>query len=70
MEELLNKLACLLVLAGALNWGAIAVANVNLVDKATSMVTSDNATANRVVYALVGLAAVLVVVRKLRGKCL
>jgi len=65
MDGLLHKLACLLVLAGALNWGTIAVANVNLVDKTTSLVTSDNATANRVVYALVGLAAVLLVVKKL-----
>ena len=65
MDGLLHKLACLLVLAGALNWGTIAVANVNLVDKATSLVTPNNATANRVVYALVGLAAVLLVVKKL-----
>ena len=65
MDGLLHKLACLLVLAGALNWGTIAVANVNLVDKATSLVTSDNATANRAVYALVGLAAVLLIVKRL-----
>jgi uncharacterized membrane protein YuzA (DUF378 family) len=68
MQELVHKLACLLVLAGALNWGAIAVANVNLVDKATSMVSADNATLNRVVYALVGLAAVIVIVGKLTKK--
>ena len=65
MDGLLHKLACLLVLAGALNWGTIAVANVNLVDKATSIVTSNNATINRAVYALVGLAAVLLIVKKL-----
>lgn len=65
MDGLLYKLACLLVLAGALNWGSIAVSNVNLVDKATSLVTADNATVNRAVYALVGLAAVLLIVKKL-----
>ena len=65
MDGLLHKLACLLVLAGALNWGTIAAANVNLVDKATSLVTADNAMVNRVVYALVGLAAVLLIVKKL-----
>ncbi len=62
---MLYKLACLLLIVGGLNWGAIAVAQVNLVDKATAMVQQDNAKINRVIYALVGLAAVFVAYKKL-----
>ena len=62
---MLYKLACLLLIVGGLNWGVIAVAKMNLVDKATAMVHKDNAQINRVIYALVGLAAVLVAYKKL-----
>jgi uncharacterized membrane protein YuzA (DUF378 family) len=63
--DMLYKLACLLLIVGGLNWGAIAVAKMDLVDKATAMVHKDNAQINRAIYALVGLAAVLVAYKKL-----
>lgn len=63
--DILYKLACLLLIVGGLNWGAIAVAKMDLVDKATAMVHKDNAQINRAIYALVGLAAVLVAYKKL-----
>ena len=65
---MLDKLAMLLVLVGALNWGLVGSLNVNLVDKATGLVTKDNETVNKIVYIVVGLAAVWVAYKKYVAK--
>jgi uncharacterized membrane protein YuzA (DUF378 family) len=57
-------IVCLvLVIVGALNWGLVGAANVNLVSSVTSLVSSNPSTvnmANRVVYVTVGVAALYV----------
>jgi len=63
-----DKLAMVLVLVGALNWGLVGALNVDAVDKVTELVTKDNAHLNRVVYVLVGVAALWVAYRKLSKK--
>jgi len=62
----LEKIALLLVIVGALNWGLVGALNLNLVEKATG----NNAQYNKIVYILVGLAAVYVAVRKFSSKSL
>lgn len=49
------KLVGLLVALGAINWGAVGIAQVNLVEK----LLGDMTTASRVVYVLIGLAGVM-----------
>jgi len=63
-----DKLAIVLVLVGALNWGLVGALNVDAVDKVTELVTKDNAHLNRAVYVLVGVAALWVAYRKLSKK--
>ena len=57
-------IVCLvLVIVGALNWGLVGAANLNLVSSVTSLVSSNPSTvnmANRVVYVVVGAAALFV----------
>ncbi len=62
----LDKAALVLVVLGALNWGLIGVLEVNGVDSLTKLVTKDNAMVNRVIYVLVGVAALLVAYKKLK----
>jgi uncharacterized membrane protein YuzA (DUF378 family) len=62
----LDKAALVLVVLGALNWGLIGVLEVNGVDSLTKLVTKDNAMVNRVIYVLVGIAALLVAYNKLK----
>ncbi len=60
----LYVVALVLVLIGALNWGLVALNGTNLVTLASSAVISDletNAMVVRVVYALVGLAALFLI---------
>ena len=59
--------ALVLVLIGAINWGLISLNGTNVVTAATSAVVSDvetQVTINRVVYALVGLAAIYLIYRE------
>jgi uncharacterized membrane protein YuzA (DUF378 family) len=63
----LYLVALVLVLVGALNWGLIALNGTNLVTAATSAIITDmetNAMIVRVVYALVGLAALFVIYKE------
>lgn len=60
-----DKVAFVLVLVGALNWGLVGALHVDLVDKVTELVTKDNEQLNRAVYVLVGVAALWVAYRKL-----
>ena len=57
-------IVCLvLVIVGALNWGLVGAANLNLVSTIHSLVSSNPSTvnmANRVVYFVVGLAGLYV----------
>jgi len=68
----LDKTAMVLVVIGALNWGLIGAFNINLVDVVSGAVSGNDASAretlNRIVYVLVGLAAVLVAYKKLTEK--
>ncbi|MBR6408797.1 MAG: DUF378 domain-containing protein [Alphaproteobacteria bacterium] len=50
----LSKLALWLTIIGAINWGLIGVANFNLV----SLIFGDMSILSRIIYILVGLAAV------------
>lgn len=64
----LYLVALILVLVGALNWGLIALNGTNVVTAASSAVISDmqtNAMVVRIVYALVGLAALFVIYKEL-----
>ena len=54
----LDTLAAVLVLVGALNWGLVAVAKFDLVAWIFGMEFGETDAASRVVYGLVGLAAV------------
>jgi len=62
----LNQVALVLVIVGALNWGLVGSVEVNAVDKLTGLVVKDNRMLNRIVYVLVGLAALLVAYNKLK----
>jgi uncharacterized membrane protein YuzA (DUF378 family) len=63
-----DKVAFVLVLVGALNWGLVGALHVDLVDKVTELVTKDNVHLNRAIYVLVGVAALWVAYRKLSKK--
>lgn len=65
---MVDKVAMLLVVIGALNWGLVGGLNVNAVDKLTSLVVKDNAKINKVIYILVGLAALWVAYKKYVAK--
>ena len=54
----LDRLAGVLVLVGALNWGLVAVAEFDLVATLVGLEFGETNAASRVVYGLVGLAAV------------
>ncbi len=60
----LEKIAMFLVIVGALNWGLVGALNLNLVEK----LTGDNASVNKIVYILVGVAALYVAIKKLSSK--
>jgi uncharacterized membrane protein YuzA (DUF378 family) len=72
MDKLLCQVSTVLVLIGALNWGLIGLnSDWNLVSKATDLVVSHaktRETVNRTVYILVGLAAVVLIWKKLSTK--
>jgi uncharacterized membrane protein YuzA (DUF378 family) len=52
--RVINVIALILILIGGLNWGLVGFFDYNLVD----MIFGEASTASRVVYAVVGLAAV------------
>ena len=54
----LDTAALILVIVGALNWGLVALAEFDLVAKIFGMEFGQTDAASRVVYGLVGLAAV------------
>ncbi len=60
----LEKIAMLLVIVGALNWGLIGALNMNLVQK----LTGNNALISKLIYTLVGVAALYIVMKKLSNK--
>jgi len=68
----LDKTAMVLVIIGALNWGLVGAFNVDVVDVVSGVVSGDNqklrSNINTLVYVLVGLAAVLVAVKKLQER--
>ncbi|MDQ5930436.1 MAG: uncharacterized protein QG594_2224 [Bacteroidota bacterium] len=54
---MLNKIAFILVIIGALNWGLVGAADFNLV----SMIFGEGSTIGNIVYILVGLSALVLV---------
>jgi hypothetical protein len=60
----LDILAAVLVVVGGLNWGLIAVAKFDLVATLVGLDFGQTNTASRIVYGLVGLAAVYQVVEQ------
>ena len=59
MPRVLNLLALVLVVVGALNWGLVGLAQFDLV---AALFGGQSAVASRIVYALVGLAGVVLAV--------
>jgi uncharacterized membrane protein YuzA (DUF378 family) len=59
MPRVLNLLALVLVVVGALNWGLVGLAQFDLV---ATLFGGQSAVVSRVVYALVGLAGVVLVI--------
>jgi uncharacterized membrane protein YuzA (DUF378 family) len=72
MDKLLCQISTVLVLIGALNWGLVGLnKNWNAVEKVTDVVVSDaktRETVERTVYVLVGLAALVLIWKKLSTK--
>lgn len=66
-KNFLDYLAFLLILIGALNWGLVGFFHFDLV----ATIFGSMSTLSRIVYAVVGLAAVYAIVRALSccGKC-
>jgi uncharacterized protein len=63
-----NRIAGLLVLVGALNWGLVAVARFDLVAAIFGLDFGQTNAGSRVVYGLVGLAAVYGIAALLAGR--
>ena len=64
----LELLAVVLVLVGALNWGLVAIAEFDLVAEVFGLEFGETNAASRIVYGLVGLAAVFGVVSLATGR--
>jgi hypothetical protein len=68
----LDKLAMVLVVIGALNWGLVGAFKVDLVDAVNGVVSHNDAdmrkTLNRIVYVIVGLAALWVAYKTVSEK--
>ena len=56
---LVCKIACMLVIIGAINWGLIGVANKNMVEQIFGSATS----VTKIIYILVGLSGVALLAR-------
>jgi hypothetical protein len=56
--KILNTVALVLVIVGALNWGLVGLFNFNLV----AAIFGDMSILSRVVYSLVGVSAILVAI--------
>ncbi len=60
----LEKIAMFFVIIGALNWGLVGALNLNLVEK----LSGGNASVTKLLYIIVGVAALYVAIKKLAGK--
>ncbi|MFN3234033.1 MAG: DUF378 domain-containing protein [Gammaproteobacteria bacterium] len=65
MKKLIDWVAYLLVIIGALNWGLVGAANMNLVQ----MLFGDMGMVANIIYILVGLAGIWVIFSKCTGCC-
>lgn len=65
--KLVNQIACILTVVGALNWGLVGLVNLDLV----AAIFGTMSILSRTVYVLVGLSGILVAVNcfKNGGKC-
>lgn len=68
MMKKVDLLAAALVLVGALNWGLVALAELDLVATVVGLEFGETNAASRIVYGLVGLAAVFGVVSLAIGR--
>ena len=59
MKTNIRNIAGLLVIVGALNWGLVALARFDLVAEIFGMKFGETNAATRIIYALVGIAGVL-----------
>jgi uncharacterized membrane protein YuzA (DUF378 family) len=66
--KILNALALILVIVGALNWGLVALAELDLVATVFGLDFGETNAASRVVYGLVGLAGVYLVPSLVAGR--
>lgn len=65
MKKILGFLVGILLVIGGLNWGLIGLANINLV----SMIFGAGSGLEKIVYIVVGVAAVLKLLCMFRGSC-
>jgi uncharacterized membrane protein YuzA (DUF378 family) len=56
----LNKVAYILVIVGALNWGAVGLFQMDIVEK----VLGDMTMSSRLIYVLIGISAVVFLITK------
>ncbi len=71
MDKIVCQIAVVLVIIGALNWGLIGAFKYNAVTKVTDAIVTNQDTQNtveRTVYVLVGLAALVLIYKKLVAK--
>jgi len=61
--KIVNQIACVLAVIGALNWGLVGLVNVDLV----ALIFGAMSVLSRTVYVLVGLSGILVAIKCLKG---
>jgi len=66
--KILSPLAVVLVLVGAINWGLVAVAEFDLVATLVGLEFGETNAVSRLVYGLVGLAAVYLAVQLIANR--
>ena len=64
MKRTIDLLAAVLVIVGALNWGLVAIADFDLVAWVFGLTFGETNAASRVIYGLVGLAAIYQLVQQ------
>lgn len=66
--SLFDKISIILVIIGALNWGILGIANLNIVEKILSIFGSASTIIETIVYILVGVAGLNLILLIYRSK--
>lgn len=66
--SLFDKISIILVIIGALNWGILGIANLNVVEKILSIFGSASTIIETIVYILVGVAGLNLILLIYRSK--